>query len=72
MMHKAVFELKKRLQEQYGDRLRRFMMFGSYVRGEHTYKSDIDILISLKGPVDWNLECELLGLTLKLSLNYST
>ncbi len=67
-MHEAVLELKKRLRHRYGDRLVRFIVFGSYARGEHTADSDIDILITLTGQVDWNLECEILHLTYEIEL----
>ena len=67
-MHEAVLELKKRLQHHYGNRLVRFIVFGSYARGEQTPDSDIDILITLKGKVDWNLEREILHLTYKIEL----
>jgi len=61
-MHPAVLELKQRLQDRYGDRLVRFIVFGSYARGDHAPDSDIDVLVTLTGLVDWNLKCKILDL----------
>ncbi len=55
-MHPAIHELKKRLLDRYGERLVRFIVHGSYARGEHTPESDIDIMISLNHPVDYQLK----------------
>jgi predicted nucleotidyltransferase len=58
-MHEAVKEFKKRLMDCYPDRLVRFIVFGSYARGDHREDSDIDLLVTLTGPVDWNPEREI-------------
>ncbi|NJK36872.1 MAG: nucleotidyltransferase domain-containing protein [Oscillatoriales cyanobacterium RM2_1_1] len=50
--------LKKYLQQEYQDRLKQVMLFGSQARGEATSASDIDILIVLKDPVDISLELQ--------------
>ncbi len=69
-MHKAVLELKKRLQEQYGDRLVRFMVFGSYARGEQTPESDIDIFVTLHGTVDGKTEFAIWDISYEIELEF--
>ena len=44
-------ELKRDLQELYGDRLVKLILFGSHARGEANLDSDIDLLAVLKSPV---------------------
>ena len=44
-------ELKQELQELYGDRLVKLILFGSHARGEVNPDSDIDLLAVLKSPV---------------------
>jgi predicted nucleotidyltransferase len=44
-------ELKQELQELYGDRLVKLILFGSHARGEANPDSDIDLLAVLKSPV---------------------
>jgi predicted nucleotidyltransferase len=44
-------QIKARLQDVYGDRLRGVILYGSEARGEATPDSDIDILVLLSGPV---------------------
>lgn len=44
-------ELKRELQELYGDRLVKLILFGSHARGEANPDSDIDLLAVLKSPV---------------------
>ncbi len=69
-MHPAIFELKKRLEERYGERLVRFIVFGSYIRGDNTPESDIDILVTLKGHVDWKTKFEVLDISFKIELEH--
>ncbi len=69
-MHPAIFELKKRLEERYGERLVRFIVFGSYIRGENTPESDIDILVTLKGEVDSKTEIGIWEIALDVDLDY--
>ena len=42
------------LHQHYGERLSRVMLFGSRARRDHTPDSDYDLLVVLKGEVDWN------------------
>ncbi len=44
-------ELKKEIEKLYGDRLKKIILYGSHARGDFTEKSDIDLLIVLKGKV---------------------
>ena len=67
-MHSTAFELKQQLLDRFGDRLVRFIVFGSYARGDNTPDSDIDILITLKGSVNWELKCEIINLTYEIEL----
>ena len=43
--------LRRRLQELYGDRLVKLLLYGSQARGDATPWSDIDLLVVLKGRV---------------------
>ena len=47
-----LMEYRRRLEEIYGPRLVRLVMFGSSARDEATSDSDIDVLIVLSGPLD--------------------
>ena len=48
-------DIKTRLREAFGDRLRAVVLHGSEARGEGGPDSDIDVLVLLDGPVDsWN------------------
>ena len=69
-MHPAVFELKKRLLERYGDRLARFLVFGSYARGEQTPESDIDIFVTLQETVNWKTEFAVWDTAFEIELEY--
>jgi predicted nucleotidyltransferase len=40
-------EAARRLREVYGDRLRKVVLFGSWVRGEAHEESDVDLLVVL-------------------------
>ena len=70
IMHPAVHELKKRLLHKYGERLVRFLVFGSYARGEAASDSDIDIFVTLSGKVNWKLEIEIWDTAFEIDLEY--
>jgi len=52
----ALQELKKRLLQTYGERLKGVGLYGSYARGKATQDSDIDILVRLEGDVQTGRE----------------
>jgi predicted nucleotidyltransferase len=66
-------ELKRELQELYGDRLAYITLYGSQARNEATPDSDIDILVVLHGKVEPCTEITNTGeIISKLSLQYDT
>jgi hypothetical protein len=46
------------LQDLYGARLNRLILFGSYARGEAGPESDVDLLVVLEGPVSSHEEAK--------------
>ena len=66
-----IYELKKSLQETFGNRLENVLLFGSHARGEADTESDIDILVILSSTRDFkNDESRCLSISQRLSLNY--
>ncbi len=66
-------ELKAGLEDLYGDRLVRVILYGSHARGDAGEDSDIDILIVLKGEVKAGEEIRRSSrLIAELSLRYDT
>jgi predicted nucleotidyltransferase len=63
-------ELKKRLQENFGDIFERIVFYGSQSTGLATPESDFDILIVINGKVDWQLENQIMGTCYELDLKY--
>lgn len=49
-------ELKAGLEELYGDRLDRVILYGSQARGDSGPESDIDVLVVLREPFDRTAE----------------
>lgn len=54
-------QLRARLEESYGDRLVKMVLFGSQARGDAQSDSDIDVLVVLKGEVNLGEEIEKTG-----------
>lgn len=64
-------ELRARLEEIYGPRLDRVILYGSHARGEATPDSDIDILIVLSGQLDhWKEIQRTSAMTAEVSIKY--
>jgi predicted nucleotidyltransferase len=64
-------ELRRRLEQLYGPRLVRLVLFGSQARGDAERGSDIDVLVVLDGPVKPGEEIERTGeIVAGLSLEY--
>ena len=65
-------QLKRELQELYGDRLVKLILFGSHARGEANSDSDIDLLAVLKSPVSQVQEISYMSeLSVKILLDYN-
>jgi len=47
-----VKELRRRLQQHYGQRLCKVILYGSQARGDAETGSDVDVLVVLEGVVD--------------------
>jgi len=54
-------QLRSRLEQIYGDRLVKMILFGSQARGDAKPDSDIDVLVVLKGEVNPGEEIEKTG-----------
>lgn len=57
-VREALDELRAKLAQMYGARLRRLILYGSYARGEATPGSDVDVLVVLGGAVERGAEIE--------------
>jgi uncharacterized protein len=68
-VHALLAVLRHRLEELYGDRLVKVVLFGSQARGDARADSDIDVAVVLQGEVDPNLEIDrVVPITAQLSL----
>lgn len=57
-LRKLLSELKSRLQDVYGTRLRGVYLFGSHARGVADEESDVDVLVVLDGVTRYSTEIE--------------
>ncbi len=65
-------ELKRCFQELYGERLVQLVLFGSQSRGDAKPGSDIDVLVILKEPADFEPENQQISeIVAQLSLRYT-
>ena len=65
-------ELRSELEQLYGERLVRLVLFGSRARGDADPDSDIDVLVVLRGPVESYQEIERVsGILSDLSLRHA-
>ena len=46
-------QIKQRLAEVHGNRLKGVILYGSFARGDENEDSDIDVLVLLEGPVNY-------------------
>jgi len=66
-------ELKEKLKQIYGNKLKKIILYGSYARGDATDGSDIDIMIVLDDITDPVTERErYFDAILELDLKYDT
>lgn len=70
-LHALLAQFREGLQQIYGERLVRVVLFGSRARNLSRPDSDIDLLIVLRGPVDPNEEIRRLSpLSSRISLQH--
>ena len=65
----ALAELKCEFELLLGDRLERFVLFGSKARGDHDTNSDIDVAITVRG-LDRELRRHILDRVTTVELNH--
>jgi len=51
-------EIRRRLEDAHGVRLRGVVLYGSEARGESSADSDIDVLVLLDAPVDYGRDLQ--------------
>lgn len=67
-----IHEFTEKIQELYGNRLDKVILYGSYARVEETKYSDIDLAIILKGDINPFEEIDRVGdIAWDISLKYS-
>jgi predicted nucleotidyltransferase len=66
----AILELKKRLRENFGKKLREIRIFGSKVRGDFDKESDIDIFVVFDREVDWDFENKVSHIAYDIDLEF--
>lgn len=66
-------DYRARLEQIYGPRLVRLVLFGSRARGDAEPDSDIDVMIVLEGPLDdWAETQRTTKVTSEVSMRYET
>ncbi len=66
-------DLRQGLEQIYGDRLQRMILFGSQARGDAQPESDVDVMVVLAGNIRAADEIERAGgVTSDLSLEFNT
>lgn len=58
-VNRILERFKQYCQQQYGQRLVKLVLFGSQARGDFKPSSDIDVLVVLEAPLDWNRNSQL-------------
>lgn len=66
-MEKVLNEFVKRIKKDYGDKIEKIILFGSYARGEAKEGSDIDVLIITKDE-DFRVRKKIVGIAFDLLL----
>lgn len=67
----AILEAKRRLEDVYGDRLARVVLYGSRARGDARPDSDVDLLVVLHGEYQPYTEIRRVGaLRLDISMRH--
>ena len=51
-VEKILKEIKRYLEEKYGDGIRKVILYGSYARGEATEDSDVDVMVVVSDDLD--------------------
>ena len=72
-VRKPIKELKRRLTELYGPKLKEILLFGSWARNEGTTESDIDLLIILEDDIIPGQEIDrMIDIITDINLAYNT
>ena len=67
-----IAELKQKLTDMYGDKLKQLIVYGSYARGQQTENSDIDLAVVLDGKISKSTEISrMIDAITDLNLEYS-
>ena len=71
-LHALTGEFVQRMQQHYGDRLARVVLYGSYARGDFHEESDVDLMVLRDEKIsDWKETVAIVDQTYDLALKYS-